>query len=91
MAFVQLLGGGGAASLHMTSEPVRFPGPGVPVEVPDGYLSVLLDREMTRPLVVVQVFPEAPAPEAPPDEDDTPDPEPKPTAPKKGGRKPKEA
>ena len=28
-------------TLHITSEPVTFPGPGIPIEVPDGYVGVL--------------------------------------------------
>lgn len=90
MAFVKLLGGGTVpATLHLTSEAVTFPALGVPVEVPEGYLPTLLNRELTRPLVIALHTEEAiPAPlvdeDAPPDE--TP-----PAAPKKGGRKSKEA
>ncbi len=53
-------------TLHLTSEPVTFPGPGVPIEVPDGYVGVLTNPTLTAPHAIdlVELAPE-PAAEEP--------------------------
>lgn len=50
-------------TLHLTSEPVTFPGPGVAVEVPDGYVAVLTNPALTTPHAIGLVEP-APEPAA---------------------------
>lgn len=53
MALVMLQGGPDeTATLHLTSEPVTLV-KGEPVEVPDGYVSVLTDRNLTSPHVII--------------------------------------
>jgi hypothetical protein len=50
-------------TLHLTSEPVTFPGPGVAVEVPDGYVAVLTNPALTAPHAIDLAAP-TPAPAA---------------------------